>query len=166
MEYFLLILSLVLLIVGLIGSVLPGLPGLPFSWFGILALYFVDGVVVSGYLLWATAIVTIAITILDYVIPSMGTKKLGGTKYGVWGTNIGLVVGLLTPIPFGFILGPFLGAFIGELIYQSSDIERAFKAAVGSFLGFLASTVMKVIVGFIFFGIGLYLIIKNYAIWF
>ncbi|MTG98994.1 MULTISPECIES: DUF456 domain-containing protein [Myroides] len=166
MEYFLLILSIALLLIGLIGSVLPGLPGLPLSWFGLLSLYFVEGVSVSGYLLWATAVITIAITILDYVIPSVGTKRFGGSSYGVWGTNIGLVVGLIAPIPFGFIIGPFLGAFIGEIIYKSDDLSRAFKAAVGSFIGFLASTFMKVFAGIVFFGLGVFIMIKNYAVWF
>ena len=70
-----------------------------------------------------------AITILDYVIPAQGTKRFGGSKYGVWGTNIGLVIGIISPIPFGFVLGPFVGAFIGELIYNSKDSKRALKAA-------------------------------------
>jgi uncharacterized protein YqgC (DUF456 family) len=45
---------------------------------------------------------TIVLSILDYIIPAKGTKRFGGSRYGIWGTNIGLVVGLLTPIPFGF----------------------------------------------------------------
>jgi uncharacterized protein YqgC (DUF456 family) len=75
----------------------------------------------------------------------MGTKRFGGSKYGVWGTNIGLIVGLFIP-PFGFILGPFIGALIGELIYDSNNFNRALKAAIGSFIGFLASTFLKIAV--------------------
>ena len=89
----------------------------------------------------------------------------GGTSYGIWGTNIGLVVGIFLPIPFAFLIGPFLGAFIGELIYNSQDKKRAFNAAFGSFLGFLAGTFMKVFYGFILLGIFTWLVIKNYSIW-
>ena len=88
-----------------------------------------------------------------HVIPAKGTKRYGGSKYGIWGTNIGLVVGIFAPIPFGFLIGPFVGAFIGELIYNSKDHKRAWKAATGSFIGFLASTFMKFMVCVIFLGL-------------
>jgi uncharacterized protein YqgC (DUF456 family) len=92
-------------------------------------------------IIWA--VVVIAVTALDYVVPAYGTKKFGGTKYGIWGCTIGLIVGLWMG-PIGIILGPFLGALIGELIGgKSSDI--AFKAAVGSFVGFLVGTLLKLI---------------------
>ncbi|WP_158961691.1 DUF456 domain-containing protein [Myroides fluvii] len=163
MDYFLLILSLLLLIFGIIGSVLPALPGLPVSWLGMLCLYFVDGIEMSSLALWGSLGITIVVSILDYVIPAQGTKRFGGSKYGVWGTNIGLILGILTPVPFGFILGPFLGAFIGELIFDSRDIARALKAAIGSFIGFLASTFLKIIFSLAFLIWGLALMIGKFA---
>ena len=163
MDYFLLILSLLLLIFGIIGSILPALPGLPVSWLGILCLYFVDGIEMSAWALWGSLILTLVISILDYVIPAQGTKRFGGSKYGVWGTNIGLIIGIIAPIPFGFILGPFLGALIGELIYDSRDIARAVKAAIGSFIGFLASTFLKVVFSFVFLVWGVVLIIGKFS---
>ena len=75
------------------------------------------------------------------------------SSYGIWGTNIGLIVGLLAPIPFGFIIGPFVGAFIGEIIYDNKDHQRALKAATGSFIGFLASSFLKFIVCVMHFGV-------------
>lgn len=166
MEYILLMLSMLLLIGGLVGSVLPALPGLPVSWLGILCLYLTKGVEMNHPILWVSFIVMISVSILDYVIPSQGTKKFGGSKYGVWGTNIGLVVGILAPIPFGFLIGPFVGALVGELIYNSSDQKRALKAATGSLIGFLASTFMKVIVSFMFIGLGLKIVWDNSRVWF
>ena len=150
MEYVLLILSLVLLIAGFIGSFLPILPGPPLSWLGLLMLYLVKGIEMNYWTLGITLFITIVVTILDYVIPAMGTKRFGGSKYGVWGTNIGLIVGLFIP-PFGFILGPFMGALIGELIFDSNNFNRALKAATGSFIGFLASTFLKIVVCLGFF---------------
>ena len=143
MEYFLLIISLLLIVVGLFGSFLPVLPGPPISWLGILLLYFVPGIEMDYWFLGISLFVTLTLVILDYVIPAQGTKKFGGTKYGVWGTNIGLVVGIFAPIPLGFIIGPFVGAFVGELIYNSKDVNRAAKAATGSFVGFLLSSFLK-----------------------
>lgn len=165
MEYFLLLLSILLLLLGILGSFLPALPGLPVSWLGLLSLYFVKGVSFSPSILWITLIITIAITILDYVIPAQGTKYFGGSKYGVWGTNIGLVVGLFVP-PFGFILGPFLGAFVAELIYDYSQPNRALKAAIGSFLGFLASTFIKFFTTIVFLIVAGYYIFTNSSVWF
>lgn len=150
MDYLFLIIALLMLIVGILGSVLPGLPGPPFSWGGLAFIYGCNAVPLNYYILTITFVLMIAITILDFIIPSKGTKLFGGTKYGVWGTNIGLLVGLIAPIPMGVIIGPFLGAFIGELIYDNKNTSRALKAASGAFLGFLISTIGKVI-----FGLGL-----------
>ncbi|GAA0738676.1 hypothetical protein GCM10009431_06830 [Gaetbulibacter jejuensis] len=106
-----------------------------------------------------TLIVAIAIWLLDYVIPAMGTKRFGGSKAGMIGTTIGLIIGLIFLGPFGIIIGPFFGALIGELI-NKSEFDKAVKAAFGSFLGFLASTFMKFIVSMIFTGFFIYKVIK------
>ena len=166
MEYFLLILSLLLMIVGIIGSLLPALPGPPISWVGILMLYFCQGIETNYWLLGITLVIAIVIGILDYVIPAKGTKYFGGSKYGIWGTNIGLIIGIFAPIPFGFLIGPFVGALVGELIYNSQEKGRAFKAATGSFIGFLAGTFMKLLVSLLFFGLFLVLVWQNRGIWF
>ena len=166
MEYFLLILGLLLMIVGIIGSLLPALPGPPISWVGILLLYFCPGMETNYWLLGITLLIAVVIGILDYIIPAKGTKYFGGSKYGIWGTNIGLVVGIFAPIPFGFLIGPFVGALVGELIYNSQEKGRAFKAATGSFIGFLAGTFMKLLVSLLFFGLFCVLVWQNRGIWF
>lgn len=166
MEYFFLILGLILIIVGFLGSFLPVIPGPPLSWFGLLCLYFVKGIPTDYWFLGISLFITIMISVLDYVIPAQGTKRFGGSKYGVWGTTIGLFVGIFTPVPLGFIVGPFVGALIGELIYDSSNIERALKAAVGSFIGFLAGTFIKIVVCLVFFILFCYKVYQNWSIWF
>ena len=152
MEYFLLITGFVCVLVGILGSFLPVLPGPPISWVGLLLLYLTKAVPNDYWVLGITLAIAVIVAILDYVIPAKGTKRFGGSKYGIWGTNIGLVIGLIAPIPFGVIIGPFVGALIGELIHDSQDHKRAVKAATGSFIGFLASTFMKFVVCIIFFG--------------
>jgi uncharacterized protein len=161
MDSILLILGLVCCIVGLFGSFLPVLPGPFLSWVGLLLLYLTEKIETNYWILGLTLIITLVITVLDYVIPAKGTKRFGGTKYGIWGTNIGLIVGLFFP-PFGFVIGPFLGAFIGELIYNSNDKKSALKAAFGSFLGFLVSTFMKFMLCLSFLCLFLFVAIKNY----
>ncbi|GLB51533.1 membrane protein [Neptunitalea chrysea] len=140
------------LLLGIIGSLLPVLPGPPLSWLGILFLYLTKTIGTNWWVLIVTLVIAIIITVLDYTIPAYGTKRFGGSKWGVIGTSIGLLVGLLSPIPFGFIIGPFAGAFIGEMLNKSHP-SKAAKAAFGSFLGFLASTFIKFVLSIVYLGI-------------
>jgi uncharacterized protein YqgC (DUF456 family) len=140
------------MILGVFGSFLPVLPGPMASWFGLLVLYWTEAIPINYWILGISFVLTIIISGLDYLIPAKGTKRFGGSNYGIWGTNIGLIIGILSPIPLGFILGPFLGAFIGELIYDFKDHGRAFKAATGSFLGLLAGSFIKFVVCIMYFG--------------
>lgn len=166
MEYFLLITGFLCMLVGILGSFLPVLPGPPVSWLGLLLLYLTKGIPFSYWALGITLFIALVVAILDYIIPAKGTKKFGGSQYGVWGTNIGLVVGLLAPIPFGFIIGPFVGALVGELIYDYKDHQRAIKAATGSFIGFLASTFIKFVVCMVYLGLFLAKVWDYRYIWF
>ncbi len=166
MEHVLLLLGFVLMIVGVLGSFLPVLPGPPISWVGLLLLYLTKAVPVSYTVLGITLVIAIVVGILDYIIPAKGTKRFGGSKYGIWGTNIGLIIGILAPIPLGFIIGPFVGAFVGELINDSTDSKKAFKAATGSFIGFLASTFIKFLVSMIFLGLFLVKVWEYRNAWF
>ncbi|HBL75398.1 MAG: hypothetical protein A2W90_04055 [Bacteroidetes bacterium GWF2_42_66] len=99
----------------------------------------------SGRFLIIWAVVTIVVSILDYIIPAWGTKKFGGSKRGVLGSMIGLLFGLFLFPPFGIIIGPFVGAVLGE-ITGGKDNKAALKAGLGSFVGFLLGTLMKLIV--------------------
>ena len=161
MDIILVILGFICCIVGLFGSFLPALPGTPICWLGLLLLYLTDFVENNYWVLGVTFLLTITVSILDYIIPAKGTKKFGGTKYGIWGTNIGLVIGLFFP-PIGFIIGLFVGAFIGELIYNFEDKKGALKAATGAFIGFLVSSFMKFMICLSFLILFLFIAIKNY----
>ena len=153
MDIFLLIIGFILVITGIIGSILPVLPGPILGWFGLLLLYLTKIVPINYTLLIITLVVSIVVLALDYIIPSIGTKKFGGTKFGVIGTTIGLVLGLFFLPPIGLIVGPFVGAFVGEMIYDSTNPKKALKASYGSFIGFLSSTLLKFVVAVIFTGL-------------
>jgi uncharacterized protein len=128
---------------GLAGSVVPLLPGPPLSYVGLLVLQLREHPAFTAKFLLIWLGVVIIIAVLDYLVPLYGTKKFGGTKYGIWGCAIGLIAGLWLG-PVGIILGPFAGAFIGELLANNQS-EQALKAAVGSFIGFLFSTLLKLV---------------------
>ncbi|MDG4715925.1 DUF456 domain-containing protein [Winogradskyella marincola] len=165
MEIFLVILGILLMILGILGSFLPIIPGPLTSWIGLLVLHYTKGVQLSSTFLIATLIIAIIIYVLDYIIPALGTKRFGGSKEGMIGTTLGLVVGLIAPIPFGIIIGPFIGALVGEMIHRN-DINKATKAAFGSFLGFIASTFLKFIVAIIYFGLFIAKLSEHNSSWF
>lgn len=160
MDVFLVILGLILVLLGIAGSVLPVLPGPILGWFGLLSVYLSSWVPVNRYVLGITLVLSVAIFVLDYIIPSMGAKRYGGSKKGATGATLGMIAGLLLPIPLGFVIGAFAGAFIGEIIHQHNDLKRAWRSAVGSFMGFLTSTGLKLLVSLFFLGLYVYLLIQ------
>ena len=151
MSTILIILAIVMLLLGILGSILPGLPGPPLSWLGVLFAHLSDAAQFSPTFLIASAVIAAIITILDYVVPSWSTKHHGGSKAGVWGCNIGLVVSIIG-VPFGpagllgVIFWPFVGALVGELLFGKKN-DGAFRAAWGAFVGFLLGTGLKLAYG-------------------
>jgi uncharacterized protein YqgC (DUF456 family) len=160
MEYDLIwsIIGLVVLLAGIVGCLLPIIPGPPLSWASlvILQLHKDPPFTTDFLILWA--VVVILVSLLDYYVPVWGTKKFGGTKYGAWGSAIGIIFGIFLFPPFGIIIGPFVGALAGETI-AGKDIQKALKSAWGSFIGFLAGTIMKLFVSLI---LGYYFIINAF----
>lgn len=143
MTIFLITLAVVCLLTGLAGCVIPVLPGPPISYLGILFLHFSKGYDYSLTTLLVLLALVIVVTILDYVIPMLGSKYLGAGKWGSAGSFIGTIIGLFF-LPWGLIVGPFLGAFIGEKI-SGKGWHDAFVAGTGSLVGFLVGTLIKVL---------------------
>ncbi|MGB7785204.1 MAG: DUF456 domain-containing protein [Salinimicrobium sp.] len=149
MDVVLVLFGGLLMLLGLAGSFLPVLPGIPLSWCGLLLLHLTSALPMNYTFLGITLLVTIIIFALQYAIPALGTKYLGGSRAGMIGATLGLVIGIFVPIPFGVIIVPFVGAFLGEII-NKADSRTALRAASGSFVGLLASTFMELVVTFIF----------------
>lgn len=169
MDILLIILGAICLLVGIAGCILPVLPGVPLAYGGLVLLHFTDQVDFSWQFLTIWGIVTIVVQVLDYFIPAWGTKKFGGSKWGVWGSTIGMFLGL-TLGPIGIIIGPFIGAVVGELMYfnrqpktteiqvyneeqqpnqaqptNKTNFQKALRAGFGSFVGLLAGTLLKIV---------------------
>ena len=163
MDLILVSIGFILCIVGLIGSVLPVLPGPPLGWLGLLFLELTVAIPTNYWLLGITFVIAIGIFLLDYMMPAISTKKFGGSKAGAVGAVLGLIIGILAPIPFGILIGPFLGAFIGEIVFNKTKGPQALKSALGSFLGFLASTIMKLTISLVFLGIFIWKVLANWS---
>lgn len=148
LDIILITLGAIFIITGILGCVLPVLPSLPLSYIGIILLHLTSRFEFSTTFLIGWGLVVIAVQILDYYIPIWGTKKLGGGKKGAWGSTIGVVAGMFIIPPWGIIIFPFVGAVIGELI-DEKEFKVALKAGFGAFLGFVAGTLMKLVVAII-----------------
>ncbi|HTE32728.1 MAG TPA: DUF456 domain-containing protein [Chryseolinea sp.] len=141
------IIGIILLLAGIVGCILPFIPGPPLCFLALLLQQLNPERPFAAKFLWLWAAVTLVVTLLDYVIPVYGTKKFGGSKYGAWGCTIGLIAGFWFG-PLGIIIGPFVGAFVGELLANNNS-EAALRSAAGSFIGFLFGTLLKLIACFI-----------------
>lgn len=151
MDIALLIIAFILMLIGIIGCIVPGLPGTPIAYVGLWIAQATDRVNFSWQFLLIWGIVVIVVSVLDYVVPAWGTKQFGGTKWGVWGSTIGVFVGLFFGA-LGVILGPLVGAILFELIptvskgqLSSQAISAALRAGWGSFIGILFGTIIKLI---------------------
>jgi len=142
------IVGLVVLIIGIIGCILPILPGQILSWSSLLILQLQSDPPFTARFLVIWALITALVSFLDYIVPIWGTKKLGGSKLGIWGATVGVILGIFFFPPVGLIVGPFVGAVVGELI-AGKNSNTALKAGFGSFLGFIAGTAMKLAISFI-----------------
>ncbi|MGA0967152.1 MAG: DUF456 domain-containing protein [Flavobacteriaceae bacterium] len=150
MDLFLIGLGGFFILLGIIGSFLPVLPGPPTTWVGFLMLYFTSSVTLSLSFLLLTLGIALLVFSIDTILSVFGVKKMGGGRAGIIGSTIGLIIGLLFFGPLGILLGPFVGAFLGELLFNKSDMGDAFKSASGALLGFLSGVFLKFLVSLVF----------------
>ncbi len=161
MDIALIILWSIFCLLAIIGSLLPVLPGPLLAYIAFILLQLTSKDPFSATFLLIRACIIILLMILDYVVPSRGTKKFWGTKWGVCGSTIWLIVWvIILPIlgitlgPFGLIWligGPFVGAYLGER-FGGKQNTHALRSARGSFIGFVTGSLLKIVVSVIMAG--------------
>jgi len=154
-EIIIVIFAFLFLLAGLAGAIIPVLPGPPLSYAGLLLLQWSGYGGFSAGFLWLWATITVAVTVGDYFLPAVMTKRFGGSRLATIGSILGLLVGLFFFPPIGLIIGPFLGALAGEMIHNRSDNVKPFKVAAGTFLAFVFGTGAKLIISavMLFYGV-------------
>ena len=150
MDILLIFLSGFFILLGIVGSFLPIIPGPLTSWLGIFILSITQSVFIDKISLVVSFIIAVGIFVLDYFVPVLGAKKFGGGRGSIIGSSVGLICGILFIGPFGIFLGPFFGAFIGELVVNSDNKKGALKAAIGSLIGFLSGVFLKFLISIAF----------------
>jgi hypothetical protein len=143
LETIAVIIGSIFVLLGIAGCVLPILPGPVLSFLGLLLLALLKqfSPPLTPALMTAMVILTVVVTIGDYIIPLWGAKRYGTSKWGIWGSVIGMAVGIFFS-PFGMLLGAFIGAVATEWVAQK-ERGKALKAGWGVFIGSLAGTALK-----------------------
>lgn len=141
-DLLLIIGGFILLLAGLLGAFIPVLPGPPLSYAGLLLIHFTSLATIPDNILIIFGTLTVLITIVDYLLPIWGTRLGKGSKHGVMGATIGLVIGIFFFPPLGVIIGPLAGAWLAEKV-NGKDNKQAFRSAMGSFIGLLFGAILK-----------------------
>ncbi|MGB8931390.1 MAG: DUF456 domain-containing protein [Anaeromyxobacteraceae bacterium] len=140
------------LVVGVAGVVVPALPGSALLVAGALLIAWAEGFTrVSGWTVGVCAAIGVVIWAVDFVAAALGAKAFGASKWAVVGAGLGLLVGLFLGLP-GIVLGPAAGAIVLEYL-RDPGFERALKAGLGAFLGFILGSVVKVTLAFALVGV-------------
>ena len=153
MDVLIYVFSFLLLVGGIAGCVLPILPGAPLGYAGLLLLHFTGRADFSTTQLVTWLIIVVILQVVDFITPLLGSKYTGGSEFGNRGCVAGTLIGMFF-LPWGIIVGPFFGAVAGEML-GGSDLSHAVRAGIGSLIGFLVGTLLKVIVCFYFLVQGL-----------
>ena len=142
------ILSVLCVLLGLAGCILPVIPGPPLSYLGMWLLLWSGYVNFSITEMVVWGVVVIIVSVIDFLLTPLMTKRFGGSSAGSWGALVGMIIGFFVPIPF--FLGPVVGAFVGALLTEKmiskKDSGTAIRAAMGSFLAFIVGTGIKIMV--------------------
>jgi len=146
------VLAIVMIAVGVAGTLLPALPGIPLMFAGMLLGAWIDDFTRIGWVtLTVLAVLTLLSVLVDIAASALGAKRVGASARAIWGAAIGTVAGIFLGL-VGLVLGPFIGAVIGELSVHGR-IDTAGRVGIATWLGLLLGAVAKVAIAFSMIGI-------------
>ncbi|KOO43902.1 DUF456 domain-containing protein [Priestia koreensis] len=148
-------------LIAFVGLVYPIIPSVLFVAIGFILYGLFYGFASYSVVFWfVQGFLTIALFLADYLANLVGVKKYGGTKAGVWGSTVGLLVGpFIIPI-VGIVIGPFVGAVLAELIFKRRSLKEAFMVGIGSLIGFFSGVLTKGLIQLFMVGYFLYAVLK------
>ncbi len=147
MDYLLIILGLAFTVAGLIGCIIPSIPGPPLNFIALLLLYWTDETIFTNEFIIIFFVATATVTLTDYALPFSG-KAFGVSRYGIWGSMLGMLAGMIFFPPFGMLFGIAIGAVAGEL-YAGKENSEALKAGLFTFLVSILMIVVKLVLSVI-----------------
>jgi uncharacterized protein YqgC (DUF456 family) len=143
LETITIVIGSILMLLGLAGGILPILPGPPLSLIGLFLLALIKhfSPPLTPPLIIILAIVTILVVVMDYILPLLGAKRYGASKWGVWGSIVGMVIGIFLS-PLAMLLGAFIGAVVAEWLAGKTKGE-SLRAGWGVMMGTLFATIVR-----------------------
>lgn len=161
MDIFYWVIIAAMFIISFLGLVYPVIPSVLFIMAGFILYGLLYSFAPLNWLFWvAQSLFVLLLFIADYMANIIGVKKYGGSKAGIWGSTIGLLIGPFVIPVFGIIIGPFIGAIIAELIVHKKDLVTAVKIGFGSVIGFISSVLTKSIIQIIMIGYFVFIVFK------
>lgn len=141
------LLLIIFLVMGIFGTFLPVLPGPSI----IVAGAFIHGLLTNFQpltMLHILALIFLAFVAWgsQYLLTAMGTRHFGGSKKGIWGATIGMVVGFFMPIAGGMLIGAFVGGLITELYFEQKKLREAAKSGSGAVAGIITSFAFELLI--------------------
>jgi uncharacterized protein len=151
-DILLYILAALIILIGLIGTIVPALPGVPLMFGGMLLAAWVGGFdPVGPWTLGVIGFLTLLAVATDLLASLLGAKRVGASGWALFGAALGTVVGLFFGL-VGILIGPFVGALAGELI-AGGTLHRAGHVGIGTWIGFVLGTVVKIALACMMLGI-------------
>ena len=141
-----------IVIAGLAGTVIPALPGVPLVFAGLVVAAWIGHFeTIGGFTIGVLAILAIVAWVVDFLASALGTKYAGASSRAFWGATFGALAGMFFGLP-GIMLGPFIGAVLGELS-GGSDLLQSGRSGLGAWLGMVVATAAKLAIAFLMIGI-------------
>ncbi|QTD41686.1 DUF456 domain-containing protein [Sporosarcina sp. Te-1] len=144
MEWIGWIVAVLFFLVAFAGLIYPIIPSVVFVIGGFLLYGWIVSFDGLNWLFWLIEILFVILLFsADTLANLVGVKKFGGSKAGMWGSTVGLLVGPFVIPVAGILLGPFIGAVIAELVVSRSGLKQSILTGIGSLVGFLTSVIAK-----------------------
>jgi uncharacterized protein YqgC (DUF456 family) len=151
-EILIWLLAIILVTAGMAGLVFPALPGAPVLFAGLVAAAWAEEFehVGSGTLI-VLGVMALLTYLVDFLAGAFGAKRFGASGRAIIGATLGAIAGLFFGIP-GVLLGPFIGAVLGELTAHS-NLKAAGRAGIGATVGLALGAAAKLTLAFAMVGI-------------
>ncbi|MCU0759873.1 MAG: DUF456 family protein [Steroidobacteraceae bacterium] len=146
------VIAIALIAVGVAGTVLPGVPGVMAVFGGMLLAAWIDGFTkITGVTVVVLGVLTALSFAADILGSLLGARRVGASRLAL----VGAALGTLAAFPFGFLgllLGPFVGAVIGEFVTQRR-LDVAARVGVGTWIGLAVGSLAKIALLFTMLGV-------------
>jgi len=148
----LLIAGILMVVIGIAGIIIPGLPGVVLVYLGLFFVAWSDGFARVGWITLTILLLIGAVAwLIDLFTTVYGARRIGASRWAAVGAALGMLIGFWFGLP-GILLGPFLGALLVEYLVRK-DLLEAGKAGLGTWLGLVVGTALKLALVFAMIGI-------------